>query len=273
MSTYTFIPYEFPHTADGRYFVAQETHQIIVSRREQLGLSQQQVADRAKILLRQYQKIEAGDIELHRCSTRVSLSVCAALLLDPYEIVDIPDIDQPDPKTIKPQRVFEMRITDEELRKHKAGRKPIRPNLMKVYLNHPNYNVIIPIAVLEELDRPEYIQLATYPGNSSLLIRPVSREDEEAMDVPTDVYNCGALAIPGHSVSELLCESFGWENDLRLADAFLVHDSDGNAGILIDTKNASITEPIMGDLVIPNCYDDPDDEDFEDEEDENEEYD
>lgn len=60
---------------------------ILKRRREELGLTQQQVADRAEILLRQYQRLESGDRNIASASLRIGLSVCVALQLDPRRFV------------------------------------------------------------------------------------------------------------------------------------------------------------------------------------------
>lgn len=57
---------------------------ILQTRRKELGFTQQQVADMAKIQLRQYQRFENGERELHSASMRIGLSICAVLKLDPY---------------------------------------------------------------------------------------------------------------------------------------------------------------------------------------------
>ena len=57
---------------------------ILQLRRKELGLTQQQVADKAKIQLRQYQRFENGEREMSAASMRIGLSICAVLELDPY---------------------------------------------------------------------------------------------------------------------------------------------------------------------------------------------
>ena len=51
--------------------------------REALGLTQQQVADKAGILIRQYQRLESGERSLDSTSFRIGLNVCYALQIDP----------------------------------------------------------------------------------------------------------------------------------------------------------------------------------------------
>ena len=81
-----FIDYEFPKTtiSGEEFFTMQEDHQILRSRRTELGLTQQQVADKARIHLQQYQRLESGERHIYGASMRIGLSVCAVLKLDPY---------------------------------------------------------------------------------------------------------------------------------------------------------------------------------------------
>ena len=62
-------------------------HQILANRRKELKLTQQQVAERAGIQLRQYQRLESGDRNITGSTGRVLLAVCEALKLDPYTLV------------------------------------------------------------------------------------------------------------------------------------------------------------------------------------------
>ena len=52
--------------------------------REGLKMSQQEVADAAKITLRQYQRFESGERSMRSASLRIGLSICDALKLDPH---------------------------------------------------------------------------------------------------------------------------------------------------------------------------------------------
>ncbi len=55
---------------------------ILRDYREKLGLTQQQVADRAKIQLRQYQRFESGERNLSSSSFLIACRVIEALGLD-----------------------------------------------------------------------------------------------------------------------------------------------------------------------------------------------
>lgn len=82
-----FIEYKHPTATlngDSDWIMFQTEGQILRTRREELKLTQQQVADNAKILLRQYQRLESGERNITSASARIMLSVCAVLRLDPY---------------------------------------------------------------------------------------------------------------------------------------------------------------------------------------------
>lgn len=67
--------------------VESENH-IIKNQRNNLGLTQQEVADRAHIQLRQYQRLESGERSIYSASFRIAISVCKALDLDPQRFID-----------------------------------------------------------------------------------------------------------------------------------------------------------------------------------------
>ena len=81
--------YKEPTTTLGgvEYELAYEDHQLLKDRRTELGYTQQQVADIARIQLRQYQRLESGERSMSGASLRIGLSICAALHLDPYRFV------------------------------------------------------------------------------------------------------------------------------------------------------------------------------------------
>lgn len=61
--------------------------ELLMERREQLQLTQQEVADKANIQLRQYQRFESGERALRSSTLRVALAVCDALMLDAHRFV------------------------------------------------------------------------------------------------------------------------------------------------------------------------------------------
>ena len=57
------------------------------AQRESLGLTQQQVADGAGILLRQYQRFEFGERDITKAYASTFLAVCAVLQLPPFSFL------------------------------------------------------------------------------------------------------------------------------------------------------------------------------------------
>lgn len=60
---------------------------ILLERRKELGLTQVEVAQESEIELQQYQRFEKGLRSFENCSFRIGLKVCAALELDPYDLL------------------------------------------------------------------------------------------------------------------------------------------------------------------------------------------
>lgn len=82
-----FIPIQMPKSDVPGYFIVQTDGGILRDRREMLGLTQQQVADKAGIQLRQYQRFETNERGLSGASMRIGLSICSVLKINPYEIM------------------------------------------------------------------------------------------------------------------------------------------------------------------------------------------
>ncbi len=60
---------------------------IIRQRREELKISQHEMADELRMHIRQYQRYEYGEFALSNCSMRIGLQICEILELDPYELI------------------------------------------------------------------------------------------------------------------------------------------------------------------------------------------
>ena len=61
--------------------------QILKKRRKELGLTQTDVADAIGVQLQQYQMFEYGTRKVSTSSMILGLRLCAALELEPYELV------------------------------------------------------------------------------------------------------------------------------------------------------------------------------------------
>ncbi|MCM1364945.1 MAG: helix-turn-helix transcriptional regulator [Faecalibacterium sp.] len=70
-----------------KFELVQFGYHILLSRREELGMTQQQVADAAQIHLQQYQRLESGKRNMSGASLRIALSICDVLQLDPHRFV------------------------------------------------------------------------------------------------------------------------------------------------------------------------------------------
>lgn len=260
----TFVPFEPPTTADGRFTALVPDNRILFYRREQLGLTQQQVADMAQIPLRQYQRIEQGDSDLAGNRFECGLAICAALLLDPYALI-LPDARQADPASMKPVPSLDVNLSGINSTK-KVGRKPIRRDIMRVYVNHPRYSIIIPCEVLTALGRPDCIQLLRMQKEKRILIRPIWEGAHEAIlsgdafEVPEPVYDGRVLAFPGENLIENAREDLGWDDEVYCVDCRAVTDHEDNLMALVDLNTASPSDRIPGDYMIPTCIDDGDDE-------------
>ena len=60
---------------------------IMKKHRKEMGFTQGDIAEEAGITLQQYQNFEYGRRKIANCSTILALRICAALELDPYELV------------------------------------------------------------------------------------------------------------------------------------------------------------------------------------------
>ncbi len=87
-----FIPFQFPES--NGLTLCLTDGQVLRHRREKMGLTQQQVADKAGIQLRQYQRFESDERSLSGASMRIGLSVCSVLKLNPYEVMPNTDRDK-----------------------------------------------------------------------------------------------------------------------------------------------------------------------------------
>ena len=64
---------------------------ILYNRRKELGLTQQQVADRAGIKLIQYQRFERGERSMASASLRIGMAISDVLKLDPHRFTGFRD--------------------------------------------------------------------------------------------------------------------------------------------------------------------------------------
>ena len=94
---YHFEPFTIPDEWQGKYFGIYTVSQILASRRQQLAMTQTEVAERAHIRPSQYNRLESGERMLQECSMEIGMAICAALLLDPYQLLPL-RVEQPVPE-------------------------------------------------------------------------------------------------------------------------------------------------------------------------------
>lgn len=249
-----FIPFEFPKSRDGAYVSLLDNAGVLRSRREQLGLTQQQVAERAGVQFSQYQRLEAGERQLSGCTMRTGLAICAVLLLDPYENVDV-SAEIPDPSTMKPQSVFDADLPGDLLPK-KAGRKQVRRDIMTVYFNHFAYSMMIPREVLEAVGKPVNIEVYWKGDERRILFRGLEKPSENSFDVPPHFYsNCTALVFPEFEMVTETKTALGWDDDVYAVECRIVKDKNNELLILCDLNTAQKSECISGPYAMPAYFD------------------
>lgn len=228
-------------------------------------MTQQELADRAGVPLRQIQRLEAGTSSIDICPMGTALSICAALLLDPYQFIHINP--QPDPDSLTPLPPLEdFSLEDPFHRKAKVGRKPIRRDIMTVYFNNPLFSIMIPRTVLEAIGSPNAIDIRWKSGDNRLLF---CRNNESGFfDVPAELYNIGThLVFPAASaIVDEIKDRLGWDEYTYAVECRLVKDADESQFILCDLGTAQEAEPEGGNYISPHRFDDLFSEDLEDDE-------
>ena len=249
---FEYVPFELPKSKDGKYTICLDDTGVLRSRREQLGLTLQQVADMARVQFSQYQRLEAGERTLSGCSMRTGLAICSVLLLDPCAIVPTP-MNQPSADFLKPQRAFDVEISEEDYNK-KVGRKQKKRNVLNVYFNHPHYSIIIPCEVLGALGKPHDIGFLWDNTDKRLLIKSVDEPDDTSFDVPSLLYeNCSALVFPRSVMISDAKKTFGWGDEVYSMECQYVRDEDKNYYILCDLRKAHPSDMVSGPFLKPSC--------------------
>lgn len=248
---YGFIPFEFPKTLDGQYVCCLDNAGILRSRREQLGLTQQQVAQMAHIQFSQYQRLEAGERDISGCCMRTGLAICAVLLLDPYKMTGV-SVAQPDVNTMKSHPPVDFDIPD--FPRKRVGRKQIRRDIMTVFINSDGFFLVVPYDVLSKLGELEYVQIRWSISEKRIVLCKSSKDDKSALDIPEELYEMSLLAIPKPLTKNNPIAAMNWGKEPYAVESRLVLDSDGEKAILIDLNTAKLLkEPINGVFITPKC--------------------
>lgn len=268
MADLTFVPFEFPQSDDGKYTALVTEDSILKIRRDQLGLSQQNVADMTQIPLTQYQRLESGDNVLAGASMRIGLAVCAALLLDPYDFINV-NVSQPDPNDMKPVPMFHTDLPDDLLAPKKTGRKTTWKDIKTVFINYDGYSLLIPYDVLNILGGPQYVQMSWQLKQRRIVLRAANKHEEGALDVPEEKYENSIFALPEIKEKRNPIAAMGWGVTPYSVEARLVRDHSDVIYLMIDLKTAKPADKkqINGVFITPECLYNEDDEEWFDWED------
>lgn len=260
-----FVPYEFPQTKDGQFFALQSDDRIFFSRRQQLNITQQELAERAGVPLRQIQRLEAGTSDIRNCPMDTALSICAALLLDPYQFIHISK--QPDPDSLTPLPPLEdFSMEDPFHRKKKAGRKPIRRDVMTVFFHSPIFSVMIPRHVLEAIGKPTALDTLWKKGDNRLLFQ--SNNDTGFFDIPEEIYTeASYLAFPASPIVDKISERLNWDEYTYAVECRIVKNTDQKTFILCDLSTAQEADPEDGTVVVPHRCDQIYEDDYNEDQD------
>ena len=156
-----YIPFEYPSTADGEFTAVLNEGQILLTRRLQLGLTIQQVADMSGIRFSQYQRLEGGERLFSGCSMKTGMAVCSALLLNPADIIH-PHTHAPQQKSLSRPPLFDPPGT------HRVGRKKSRQDIMELIIT--GEQIVIPEEVIDALEKPERIKPLVDQPNGRILL-------------------------------------------------------------------------------------------------------
>ena len=156
-----YIPFEYPATADGEFTAVLNEGQILLTRRLQLGLTIQQVADMSGIRFSQYQRLEGGERLFSGCSMKTGMTVCSVLLLNPADIIH-PHTHAPWRESLSRPPLFDPPG------KHRVGRKKSRQDIMELIV--AGGQIIIPEEVVAALGKPERIKPLVDQTNGRILL-------------------------------------------------------------------------------------------------------
>ena len=67
---------------------------------------------------------------------------------------------------------------------------------MNVYLNHPEYSIIIPAEIFISIGKPSHVQFQLNSDKHIIAIVPANADTADSFDVPTSVYKGDLFALP-----------------------------------------------------------------------------
>ena len=76
-------------TKPKKHDISDQEGLVLRERRQELGMTQLDVALELGMSIHQYQRYEYGEHKLSNCPMKIALRICAVLELNPYEVVSI----------------------------------------------------------------------------------------------------------------------------------------------------------------------------------------
>lgn len=242
-----FVQFELPTSADGRYMSFCSKHQMLHHRRLLLGLTQEKLSDMTKISVQQIQKLEAGELAISRLGLKKGLALCAALLLDPYEMADV-NYEQPsilalqsmppmtysnvnsnNAETADEIETNEKSITDAN--EKKVDMKPFMKDAVSVYFNQPfRSSMLISRKVLELLNKPNHVQIRWDRAKKRLYFTGTETTGMFSFDVPSKTYdeeNIGLMFRHFRPISKAITD-LGWSKRTYVAQCCNILATDQN---------------------------------------------
>ena len=138
---------------------------------------------------------------------------------------------------------------------------------MNVYLNHPEYSIIIPAEIFISIGKPSHVQFQLNSDKHIIAIVPANADTTDSFDVPTSVYKGDLFALPNVPFfTDLFRKELGWDQGLRQADAFFFNNLADTPLVLVDTERAISVSNVHGKITLPDYFDDDEGIDDEDEE-------
>lgn len=96
---------------------------------------------------------------------------------------------------------------------------------MNVYLNHPEYSIIIPAEIFISIGKPSHVQFQLNSDKHIIAIVPANADTTDSFDVPTSVYKGDLFALPNVPFfTDLFRKELGWDQGPRQADAFFFNN-------------------------------------------------
>lgn len=156
---------------------------LLQEKRLNLEMTQQQVADAAKIGLSTYQKFESGERNIRTASFDITCRVLRALGMDPTDFFDGKYVfgeptffDSEGQKYVKTGRLVSEDIDDDEA-----------INVMRVHI--VDRSLIIPLKILRAMGSPSFIKLLFNMDEKKMGIQALNNADDDTVTVLKEAYS------------------------------------------------------------------------------------